>query len=73
MTAKSSLGSKIYVLNKFFGTYDGKNVLQVFEDKYLIVSGCYKTTSLKDWIAKAREQVLTQEVIDKEVDKIRFI
>lgn len=71
--AKKYMGSKVHILTKQFGTYNGANILQMFEDGYKIITGCYETSSLTEWIDRAKYQRLSEEVIEKEVEKIKEI
>lgn len=71
--AKKYMGSTVHILTKRFGTYKQANLLQVFEGGYKIISGCYKTDSLTEWVNKAKSQGLPKEVIEKEVAKIEAL
>lgn len=71
--AKKYMGSTVHILTKRFGTYNQANLLQIFENGYKIISNCYETDSLKEWINKARSQGLSEEVIEKEVKKIKAL
>lgn len=64
--AQRLINSKLYTIEKNFGTYEGELLLFVYKnrDKYEIESGCYTTDSLDKWREKCKEQ-LDLETADK--------
>ena len=55
--AKPLIGSKTFVLERNFGTYNGCLYLRIWENKYRIESGCYKSSSIHEWHKKCTEQL----------------
>lgn len=70
--AKELTGSKMILVEKIFGTYNGALRLYVFEDKYLIISGCFKADDLLTWASKC-ERRISKEVADSYYKKIHDI
>lgn len=49
--------TKTIVIDEFFGTYEGNLFLYIFEDKYLIRSGCYVSECIEEWKLKCSERI----------------
>lgn len=45
------------VIDKSFGTYEGNLFLYIFENKYMIRSGCYVLECIEEWKHKCSERV----------------
>lgn len=48
--ALQKMATESFVIEKNIGTYAGSLCLYVYLDKYLIISGCYETNSVDEWI-----------------------
>lgn len=62
--AEKLIDSKVYIVERKFGTYHGNLILTIKDGKYKIESGCYITKSLDEWHEKCEEQ-LGLETADK--------
>ena len=60
------------VIDKFFGTYEGNLFLYIFEDKYMIRSGCYVSENLEEWKNKCKKRIgeETAEIYYKKIKAI---
>lgn len=56
-TAKYLIGSRTEILNRNFGTYNGLLSVRIWEDKYLIESGCYQSDSIDNWSQECNKQL----------------
>lgn len=70
--ARSSLDSKIFIIARMFGTYNGNLILNISNDGYQIISGCYRTISLDIWSKKCQER-LRPKVSEEYTQKMREV